>query len=46
MDSSTSDSSRTPFRIKLTGFPNTEPQEGSKVLTLGITDFQETYQFE
>ncbi|NOT54151.1 MAG: hypothetical protein HOP18_06055 [Deltaproteobacteria bacterium] len=46
MDSSTSDNSRTPFRIKLSGFLNTEPQEGSKVLKLGITDFQETYQFE
>ncbi len=46
MDSSTAESSRTPFRIKLSGFLNTEPQEGSKVLKLGITDFQETYQFE
>ena len=46
MDSSTSDNSRTPFRIKLSGFLNTEPQEGSKVLKLGIADFQETYQFE
>lgn len=46
MDSSTSDSSRTPLRIKLSGFLNTEPNEGSKVVKLGITDFQETYQFE
>jgi hypothetical protein len=45
-DSASSDQSRTPFRIKLSGFLNTEPQEGSKVLKLGITDFQETYQFE
>jgi primosomal replication protein N len=46
MESSTSDTSRTPFRIKLKGFLNTQPEEGSKVLKLGIHDFQETYQFE
>ena len=46
MDGAASDASRTPFRIKLSGFLNTNPEEGSKVLKLGIHDFQETYQFE
>jgi hypothetical protein len=46
MDGATSDQSRTPFRIKLSGFLNTKPEEGSKVLTLGISTFGETYQFE
>lgn len=46
MDGASSDQSRTPFRIKLSGFLNTKPEEGSKVLTLGINTFGETYQFE
>jgi hypothetical protein len=46
MESSTSDTSRSPFRIKLSGFLNTNPEEGSKVLKLGINAFGETYQFE
>jgi hypothetical protein len=46
MDGATSDQSRTPFKIKLTGFLNTQPEEGAKVLKLGINDFRETYQFE
>ena len=46
MDSATSDVSRTPFRIKLSGFLNTQPEEGSRVLKLGISTFSETYQFE
>ena len=46
MDGATSDQSRTPFRIKLSGFLNTQPEEGSKVLKLGINTFGETYQFE
>jgi len=46
MDGATSDASRTPFKIKLSGFLNTQPEEGSKVLKLGINDFRETYQFE
>jgi hypothetical protein len=46
MDGATSDASRTPFKIKLSGFLNTNPEEGSKVLKLGINDFRETYQFE
>jgi len=46
MDGATSDASRTPFKIKLTGFLNTNPEAGSKVLKLGINDFRETYQFE
>ncbi len=46
MDGATSDQSRTPFRIKLSGFLNTKPEEGSKVLKLGISTFGETYQFE
>jgi hypothetical protein len=46
MDGASSDASRTPFRIKLTGFLNTQPEEGSKVLKLGINTFGETYQFE
>ena len=46
MDGATSDASRTPFKIKLTGFLNTQPEEGSKVLKLSINSFGETYQFE
>ena len=46
MDGATSDQSRTPFKIKLTGFLNTQPEESSKVLKLGINSFGETYQFE
>ena len=46
MDGATSDASRTPFKIKLSGFLNTQPEEGSKVLKLGINSFGETYQFE
>jgi hypothetical protein len=45
-DSPSSDTSRTPFKIKLRGFINTEPEEGSRVLKLGIADYRETYQFE
>ena len=41
-----SDTSRTPFRIKLSGFINTQPEEGSRVLTSGIDTFGENYQFE
>ena len=46
MDGGSSDASRTPFRIKLSGFLNTQPEEGSKVVKLGISTFGETYQFE
>ena len=46
MDGTTSDQSRNPFRIKLSGFLNTQPDEGSQVLKLGISEFQKTYQFE
>lgn len=46
MDGATSDASRTPFKIKLSGFLNTQPEEGSKVLKLGINTFGETYDFE
>jgi hypothetical protein len=46
MDGASSDASRTPFKIKLSGFVNTQPEEGSKVLKLGINTFGETYQFE
>ena len=46
MDGASSDASRTPFKIKLIGFLNTQPEEGSKVLKLGINTFGETYQFE
>jgi hypothetical protein len=45
-DSPRSDTSRTPFRIQLSGFINTQPEEGSRVLTLGINAFGENYQFE
>ena len=45
-DGASSDASRTPFKIKLSGFLNTQPEEGSKVLKLGINTFGETYQFE
>lgn len=46
MEGAGSDTSRTPFRIKLSGFLNTKPEEGNKVLKLGINTFGETYQFE
>ena len=46
MDGAGSDMSRAPFRIKLSGFLNTKPEEGNKVLKLGINTFGETYQFE
>lgn len=46
-DNPESDTSRTPFRIKLSGFLNTRPEEGSvAVITLGISTYRETYQFE
>lgn len=46
-DNPESDTSRTPFRIKLSGFINTRPEEGSvAVVTLGISTYRETYQFE
>ncbi len=46
-DSPESDTSRTPFRIKLSGFINTRPEENSvAVVTLGISRYRETYQFE
>jgi hypothetical protein len=45
-DSSSSDSSRMPFRIQLKGFLNAKPEEGSREIKLGISTFQETYQFE
>ncbi len=45
-DSSSSDSSRMPFRVKLRGFLNAKPEEGAKEIKLGISAFQETYQFE
>jgi hypothetical protein len=35
-----------PFRIKLSGFLNTKPEEGTRAIKLGINSFQETYQFE
>jgi hypothetical protein len=41
------DTSKTPFRIKLSGFINTKPEGGSAaVVTLGINTYGETYQFE
>lgn len=45
-DGASSDSSRMPFRIKLRGFLNAKPEEGSREIKLGISAFQETYQFE
>lgn len=45
-DSSSSESSRMPFRVKLKGFVNAKPEEGSREVKLGISTFQETYQFE
>lgn len=46
-DNPESDTSRTPFRIKLSGFINTRPEENSvAVVTLGISKYRETYQFE
>jgi len=41
------DTSRDPFRIKLSGFINTKPNEDSvAVVKLGINAYRETYQFE
>jgi hypothetical protein len=45
-DNPESDNSRTPFRIKLSGFINTRPEEGSVAVTLRINTYRETYQFE
>ncbi|HXG18455.1 MAG TPA: hypothetical protein VNN62_05210 [Methylomirabilota bacterium] len=45
-ENGSSDTSRTPFRIKLSGFLNTRPEEGARGIKLGISAFQETYDFE
>jgi hypothetical protein len=42
-----SEYSRHPLKVKLSGFLNTRPEEGSLALIhLGIAAYQETYQFE
>jgi hypothetical protein len=39
--------SRQPLKVKLSGFINTKPEEGSLgVITLGISTFRETYLFD
>jgi hypothetical protein len=41
------ESRREPFKIKLSGFLNTRPEdESTPVVTLGISTYRETYQFE
>jgi hypothetical protein len=44
-DNPTSDTSRTPFKIKMSGFLNSKPDEGSTEVQLGISSYKETYQF-
>jgi len=41
----TSDTSRTPFKIELSGFINTKPDDGNVEVKLGINAYRETYQF-
>lgn len=38
--------SRTPLKVKLSGFINTKPEGDSTVIKLGIGIYRETYQFE
>ena len=41
------DNSRTPFKITMSGFLNTKPEEGNiEVVTLGISSFRTEYQYE
>ena len=41
-----SESSRTPFKIKLSGFLNTQPEDEKSVIKFSIGIYRETYQFE
>jgi len=41
-----SESSRTPFKIKLSGFLNTQPGDEKSVIKFSIGIYRETYQFE
>ncbi len=41
------ENSRRPFKVEMSGFLNTKPEEGNiEVVTLGINSFREEYQFE
>lgn len=41
------ENSRTPFKVEMSGFLNSKPEEGNiEVVTLGINSFREEYQFE
>ena len=41
------ENSRTPFKVEMSGFLNTKPEEDNiEVVTLGINSFREEYQFE
>jgi hypothetical protein len=41
-----SESSRTPFKIKMSGFINTQPEDENSVIKFSIGIYRETYQFE
>jgi hypothetical protein len=42
-----SENRKEPYKIKMNGFLNTKPEEGSLgLVTLGITNFHETYKFD
>src|SRR5262245_26646768 len=41
-----SESSRTPFKVKLSGFINTQPEDENSVIKFSIGIYRETYQFE
>ena len=40
------ESSRTPFKIKMSGFINTQPEDENSVIKFSIGIYRETYQFE
>ena len=40
------ESSRTPFKIKMSGFINTKPEDENSVIKFSIGIYRETYQFE
>ena len=40
------DTSRTPLKVKLSGFINTQPQDENPVIKFSIGIYRETYQFE
>lgn len=40
------ETSRTPFKIKMSGFINTQPEDENSVIKFSIGIYRETYQFE